>query len=175
VTTQARRVTLGRVAGVFGIRGWVKVQSYTRPAENLLDYPRWWLLTAQAYETKLIEGRVHGAGLVAQISDASGKPIEDRDIAAALIGTEIQVERSELPKAPRGSYYWADLVGLEVFSADDQPLGQVTGLMENGVQDVLVLKDAAGQERLIPFVPGPIIQSVDLAAKRIVADWAPDY
>jgi len=175
VTAPTRRVTLGRVAGVFGVRGWVKLQSYTRPAENLLDYPRWWLLTAQGYEAELIEGRVHGAGLVAQISDASGKPIEDRDVAAALIGTEIQVERSELPKAPPGSYYWSDLIGLDVFSADEQPLGQVVSLMENGAQDVLVLKDAAGQERMIPFVPGPIIRSVDLAARRIVADWAPDY
>jgi 16S rRNA processing protein RimM len=175
VTAPTRRVTLGRVAGVFGVRGWVKLQSYTRPADNLLDYRRWWLQTAQAYEARLIEGRAHGAGLVAQITDASGKPIEDRDIAAALIGTEIQVERSELPKAPPGSYYWADLIGLDVVSTDDQPLGQVTGLMETGAQDVLVLKDAEGQERLIPYVPGPIIRSVDLAAKRIVADWAPDY
>jgi 16S rRNA processing protein RimM len=175
VTVQARRVTLGRVAGVYGIRGWVKLQSYTRPAENLLDYPGCRLQTAQGHEAKLIQGRVHGNGLVAQFSDAQGRPIEDRDVAAALIGAEVQVDRSELPEPPAGSYYWSDLLGLEVVSIDGLPLGRVVELMENGAQDVLVLKDAEGLERMIPFVPGPIIQSVDLKTQRIVADWAPDY
>ncbi|MDT9046707.1 hypothetical protein RSW36_26675, partial [Escherichia coli] len=69
-----RRVTLGRIAGVFGVRGWVKLQSYTRPAENLLNYSRWWLVTAQPYEARLIEGRAQTAGLVAKISDANGAP-----------------------------------------------------------------------------------------------------
>jgi len=165
---------LGRVAGVFGVRGWVKLHSYTRPIENLLDYPRWWLVTAQPYEARLIEGKAQVSGLVAKISDASGAPIEDRDLAAALIGAEIQVERSALPKAEPGSWYWDDLVGLAVVSNAGEPLGRVVSVTENGAQDVLVLEDG-GQERLIPFVVGPIIQSVDLESGRIVADWAPDY
>jgi 16S rRNA processing protein RimM len=169
-----RRVTLGRVAGVFGIRGWVKLHSFTRPAENLLHYPHWWLLTAEPYQARLIEGKAQVSGLVARISDAQGAPIEDRDVAAALIGAEIQVDREALPQAPPGSYYWHDLVGLEVVSSADEPLGRVVSVMENGAQDVLVLEDGE-QERLIPFVVGPIIQSVDLERKRIVADWAPDY
>jgi len=165
---------LGRVAGVFGVRGWVKLHSYTRPIENLLDYPRLWLVTAQPYEARLIEGKAQVSGLVAKISDASGAPIEDRDLAAALIGAEIQVERSALPKAEPGSWYWDDLVGLAVISNAGEPLGRVVSVTENGAQDVLVLEDG-GRERLIPFVVGPIIQSVDLEAGRIVADWAPDY
>lgn len=169
-----RKVTLGRIAGVFGVRGWVKLQSYTRPAENLLNYPRWWLNAAQAYEAAVIESRVQGNGLVARISDAAGVPIDDRDVAAGLIGVEIQVERSAMPKPPPGSYYWDDLVGLAVVSNEGAPLGRVAGVMDNGAQDVLVLEDG-GQERLIPFVVGPIIQSVDLESGRIVADWAPDY
>jgi 16S rRNA processing protein RimM len=169
-----RRVTLGRVAGVFGVRGWVKLQSFTRPAENLLNYPRWWLLTAQPYEARVIEAKAQVAGLVARISDADGTPIDDRDVAALLLGAEIQVERAELPKAPPGSYYWHDLVGLDVVSSADEPLGRVVSVMENGAQDVLVLEHGE-QERLIPFVVGPIIQAVDLERRRIVADWAPDY
>ena len=168
------RVTLGRIAGVFGVRGWVKLHSYTRPAENLLNYSRWWLLTAQPYEARLIEGKAQVAGLVAKISDASGAPIEDRDIAAMLLGAEIQVDRASLPKAPPGSYYWDDLVGLEVVSTAGEALGRVVSVMENGAQDVLVLEQGE-IERLIPFVVGPIIQSVDLEQKRIVAEWAPDY
>jgi 16S rRNA processing protein RimM len=165
---------LGRIAGVFGVRGWVKLHSYTRPAENLLDYSRWWLVTAQPYEARLIEGKAQVSGLVARISDASGAPIEDRDIAAALIGAEIQVDRELLPKAPAGSYYWDDLVGLDVVSDAGEPLGRVVSVIDNGAQDVLVL-EGGERERLIPFVVGPIIQSVDLESRRIVADWAPDY
>ena len=123
-----RKVTLGRIAGVFGVRGWVKLQSYTRPAENLLDYPRWWLNTAQAYEARVIESRAQANGLVARISDAAGNPIEDRDVAAALIGAEIQVERSALPKPPPGSYYWDDLVGLAVVSNADDPPERLAGV-----------------------------------------------
>jgi 16S rRNA processing protein RimM len=174
VSLSEHRVALGRVAGVYGIRGWVKLHSYTRPIENLLDYPRWWLVTAQPYEARVIECRPHGQGLVAQLSDAAGAPIEDRDIAAALVGAEIQVERSELPQPEPGSYYWDDLVGLEVLSDQGEALGRVVAVIDNGAQDVLVLRDGE-RERLIPFVVGPIIHSVDLAGGRIVADWAPDY
>ena len=174
MTAPARRVTLGRVAGVYGVHGWVKVQSFTRPAENLLDYPRWWLAGPEPYEAHLIEGRLHGGGLVVKLSDAAGLPIEDRDIAAALVGTEVQVERAALPEPEPGRYYWADLIGLEVVSTSGKPLGRVAAMIDNGAQDVLVL-DHGGQERLIPFVAGPIIRSVDLPQKRIVADWEPDW
>ncbi|GAC1621516.1 MAG: ribosome maturation factor RimM [Nevskia sp.] len=173
-----RRVTLGRVAGVFGIKGWVKIVSHTRPAENLLDYPRWWIGAEQSpdggYEATLIDSRAQVNGIVAQISGRDGKPITDRDLAARLVGQDIAVDHSELPPAPPGSYYWADLIGMTVVSKLDEPLGTVTGVMENGVQDVLVLADGE-VERLIPFVRETIIVSVDLAARRIVADWAPDY
>lgn len=170
----ARRVTLGRIAGVFGVRGWLKVQSYTRPAENLLDYPRWWIAAEPPYEAAVLEGRRQGGNLVVQLGDRSGAPIEDRDAAAALIGAEVEVERAALPPPPPGSFYWSDLIGMEVVSVGGEPLGQVDGLLETGAQDVLVLRDGERQ-RLIPFVHGAIIQSVDPARRRIVADWSPDY
>lgn len=173
-----RRVTLGRVAGVFGIKGWVKIASNTRPVDNILNYPRWWIGAEQSldggFEVQLLDSRVQVNGIVAQISGRDGQPITDRDIAARLVGQDIAVDHDELPPAPTGSYYWADLIGLDVVSKDGEPLGRVTAMIENGAQDVLVLDDN-GAERLIPFVQGPIVVSVDLSARRIVADWAPDY
>jgi 16S rRNA processing protein RimM len=172
------RLTLGRVAGVFGVRGWVKLHSLTEPAENLLDYPRWQLVGRESFETKLLEGRVHGHGLVAQITDASGAPITDRDAAAKLLGYEIQVERAELPKLRKGEYYWVDLEGLQVETPEGVRLGKVAAVTDNGAQAVLVVRDGSGDgtvERLIPFVHGPIIRSVDLKGGVIVADWAPDW
>lgn len=173
-----RRVTLGRVVGVFGVRGQVKVQSFTRPMKNLLRYKRWWLNTSEPYEALVTEGRPHGGTLVATLADAEGKPIEDRDVAARLIGIEVQVERSALPKPPKGSYYWADLIGLRVSSTSGAPLGVVTDLVDNGAQDVLILEEGQGEgrvQRMIPFVKGPIIRSVDLEGGEIVAEWEPDY
>lgn len=170
-----RRVTLGRVAGVFGVRGWVKLISYTRPEDNLLDYTRWFVVhQGRETEMRLLEGRAQGRGIVAQIGDAKGVAIDDRDVAAALIGAEIQVARSELPEPEEGQYYWADLVGLQVKNEEGIDLGEVESLTSNGAQDVLVLK-TGGAERLIPFVKGPIIKSVSLEQNLIVADWQPDF
>jgi 16S rRNA processing protein RimM len=168
------RVTLGRVAGVYGVRGWIKIISATRPESNILDYPRWWILHGEGFESKLWEGRVHGRGLVAQISGRDGLPITDRHLAETLIGSQIQVARSELPPAGEGQYYWHDLVGLKVESEQGAALGEVTEVTSNGAQDVLVVKDA-DTERLIPFVHGHIIKSVDPEKRLIIADWLPEY
>jgi len=170
----SRRVTLGRVAGVFGVKGWVKVVSNTRPADNILRYPQWWIGADEGYLATLVDAKAQVNGLIVQLTGRDGQPISDRDIAARLIGKDIAVDRAELPPAPPGSYYWADLIGMDVASVAGEPLGRVTAMMENGVQDVLVLHDGT-VERLIPFVQGPIIVGVDVDARRIVANWSPDY
>lgn len=170
----AQQVTVGRIVGVFGVRGWVKVQSFTRPPENLLRYRRWRIVSASPFEAKVLEARPHTGGFVASLTDREGAAITDRDVAAALLGAEIQVDRSLLPPAPAGSYYWADLIGLRVKSVSGAVLGKVTGLLDNGAQDVLEVQDGELQ-RLIPFVKGPIIRSVDLEGGEIVAEWEPDY
>jgi 16S rRNA processing protein RimM len=168
------RVTLGRVAGVYGIKGWIKVVSATRPAENILDYRRWWIAKGNGHEAQLLEGRVHGRGLIAQISGADGQALPDRTAAEMLVGAEIQVARSELPAPSKGQYFWTDLIGLQVCSELGDKLGVVTEVINNGAQDVLVVQDGE-QERMIPFVQGAIIKSVDLTGQRIVADWLPEY
>lgn len=172
----ARRVTLGRVAGVYGVRGWIRVDSRTRPAAKILDYPRWWIAQGdREYEVRIVEGRAHGQGVVAQISDAEGKAVDDRDVAARLLGAEIKVDREDLPRLPKGQYYWIDLIGLTVVNPSGTVLGTVRDMTSNGVQDVLVVVDEAGVERLIPFVRRHIVKRVELAAGRIVCDWEADY
>ena len=169
------RVTLGRVAGVFGVKGWIRVHSYTRPPENILKYRHWWIASRVPFEAKLLGTQAQGGGsLVAQICDAAGQPIEDRDVAAALIGAELQVERAALPKLKPGELYWADLLGLAVENLDGVALGIVTDMTSNGAQDVLVIADGE-IERLIPFVRDVIIKQVDVEARRLVCDWQPDW
>lgn len=175
---EGRRVTLGRVAGVYGVKGWIKVYSYTRPAQNILKYRRWWLVHGDGFEAQLLAGKVQGSSLVAQIGDAEGKAIEDRDVAAGFIGAEIQVERSEMPKLPDGQFYWADLLGLKVENTDGVPLGAVVDVTSNGAQDILVIVEQQGDaktERLIPFVCPQIVREVDMPGGRIICEWQPDW
>ena len=98
---------------------------------------------------------------------------EDRDRAQALAGATVAVRRAELPDPGEGEHYWADLIGLTVVSAAGQELGRVAGLMATGANDVLVVQGE--RERLIPFLPGSVVQEVDLAARRVRVDWDPDF
>ncbi|NKF22539.1 ribosome maturation factor RimM [Solimonas marina] len=168
------RVTLGRVSGVFGVKGWIKVHSYTRPPDNILRYRQWWLTSGDGFEAKVLASQIQGQGLIAQLSDANGSPIDDRDVAAALIGAEIAVPREALPALPEGEHYWVDMVGLRVENPDGVSLGTVSDVTSNGAQDVLVVMDG-DTERMIPFVTPQIVLDVDRVAGRIVCEWQPDW
>jgi len=158
-------VILGRIVGLFGVRGWVKVHSYTEPREAVLDYRDWLLSRDGAWEpVEVAEGRKHGKGIVVRLQG-----IEDRDAAAELLGSDIGVDRDTLPEAGDGQYYWADLEGLTVVRKDGTELGKVAYLMATGANDVLVVDGPV--ERLIPFVPETVILDVDLATGVIRVDW----
>jgi 16S rRNA processing protein RimM len=167
--TGQRRVVLGKVGGLFGVRGWVKLWSYTDPVENLLDYQEVELVLDGRWQTgRLLEGRRHGEGLVGRFEGAT-----DRDNAAALVGAEIAVARDKLPPPAEGEYYWADLVGLEVINRDGVSLGRIEEMMATGANDVMVV--SGERERLLPFLPGLYVDSVDLAGGRITVDWDPEF
>jgi 16S rRNA processing protein RimM len=158
-------VILGRIVGLFGVRGWIKVYSYTEPREAVLDY-RDWLLDRDGdwQRVELAEGKRHGKAVIARLEG-----IDDRDAAAELIGSDIGVDRDALPEPEEGHYYWADLEGLAVVHRDGTELGRVVCLLATGANDVLVVDGPV--ERLIPFVPGTVILDVDLAAGVIHVDW----
>ena len=154
-------VELGRVVGVFGVRGWIRLRSHTVPPEGILRYRRWFI---GGREWQVDEGRAQGDTVVAGL-----KGLEDRDAALALRGKGIEVARSALPKPKRGEFYWTDVLGSEVVSTTGAKLGQLSSVTSNGAQDVMVI--VGERERLIPFVIGPIVQNVDPVAKRIVVEW----
>lgn len=163
------RIALGEIVGAHGVRGEVKLHSWTRPRENILNYPVWLLAQAESVrEYTLTGGRQQGKGLVAGLAG-----IDSRDAAAALHGCRIMVARSALPAKAPGEYYWAELQGLAVETLAGESLGTVTGLLETGANDVLVVEGE--RERLIPYAPGLYIQSVDLSGGRVVVDWDPEF
>jgi len=167
--TGQQRVVLGEVTGLFGVRGWVKLWSYTDPAWSLLDYKDIELGQGGAWrKTRLVEGRRHGEGLVGRFEG-----VQDRESAAALVGAELAVPRDRLPATGEGEYYWADLVGLEVVNREGVGLGRVERMMATGANDVMVV--SGERERLLPFLPGRFVDEVDLDGGRIVVDWDPEF
>lgn len=170
MNVQARRhpdyVPLGFVSGVHGIRGCIKVHSWTRPRDAILKYSDW-LLGDARQRVEVIEARRQGKSLVAEIGG-----VEDRESARRLVGQEIAVARDALPEPADGEHYWADLVGLEVVNREGVSLGTVERLMETGANDVLVVEGE--RQRLIPWVRERYVIAVDLDGGRLEVDWHPD-
>lgn len=164
-----RRISAGKISGVFGIKGWVKVFSFTDPKENILGYSPWLLRKGDFVgEFKVLTGKAQGRSVVAQLEG-----INDRDEAAKLQGAEIEILYSQLPEAEHGSYYWADLIGLKVITTQGVELGRVDHLMETGANDVLVV--SGDKERLIPFLQPQTVISIDLDAGILIVDWDPEF
>lgn len=158
-------VVLGRISGLFGVKGWVKVFSYTDPREAILEYSRWWLNQDDDWcVAELADGKRQGKTVIAQLAG-----FDDPESAATLLGRDIVVPRSALPQPGRGSYYWRDLQGLMVRHCDGTDLGNVAYVLETGANDVLVI--AGEKERLIPFIADKVILDVDLENGVIIVDW----
>jgi 16S rRNA processing protein RimM len=164
-----RTILLGKIVGVFGVQGWVKLHSYTEPHENILRYRPWQLRHgAEALTVDKPVGRVQGKGIVAQLPECA-----DRDRAQRWVGAEIFIDRALLPKAKQDEYYWADLEGLSVRTPDGADLGTVSHLFSTGANDVLVVK--GDRERLVPYVRGDVVKEIVLAGGFIVVDWDPEF
>lgn len=167
-------VVLGLISGLFGVKGWVKVYSYTRPPENILKFPQWLIGRQDDWRPfRVLEARQQGKTLLARLADGDAQTLADRDAASELLDCQIAVAREAMPALPEGEYYWFDLIGLQVVNREGVALGEVRRIMETGANDVLVV--AGDRERLVPFVIGEIIDAVDVCGGRIVADWDPDF
>jgi 16S rRNA processing protein RimM len=160
---------MGEIVGLFGVRGWVKVRSYTRPMEGILTHRQWQVRLHDEWRgVELAEGRIHGKGLVARL-----RGYDDRDQAAVLVGSQVGVWASELPPLAPGEYYWAQLEGLCVVNLADEELGVVSHLFDTGSNDVLVVKQGR-RERLIPYTRNAI-RGVDLVKREIRVDWDKEF
>lgn len=170
-------LVVAKITGCYGLKGWVKIHSYTQPPENFLGFGHWQLKRRDGYEAVEFDaGKCHGKGLVAHIAG-----VDDRTLAEAYRGLEVVVPESVLPSLPEGDYYWRDLQSLQVWCRhgnDRVLLGTVDYLIETGANDVLVVAACAGsidkRERLIPYLPGDVVTGVDLAAGVIEVDWFVD-
>lgn len=155
---------MGRVAGSYGVRGWLKVVPGGGAVEGLVEAAKWWI-GGEAYE--VAEAKVHGATVVAKLAG-----IDVRERALELKGEAVSIERASMPEPEAGRYYLADLVGLEVVNEQGERLGTVRKFFTNGPQDVMEV--VGDKERLMPWVP-TVVKDVDLAAKKILVEWGADW
>jgi 16S rRNA processing protein RimM len=160
---------LGRISGLFGVRGWVKVFSETSPREQILHYDPW-ILRQQGGERvcRVKQGRRQGKSVVVQLEGYA-----DRTTAEALLGAEIYILPGQREPLDHDEYYWSDLIGCQVSNQQQELLGEVDHLLETGANDVLVVK-RHNRQQLIPFTD-PWIVSIDIENQSIVVDWESDF
>jgi 16S rRNA processing protein RimM len=170
-------VVMGRLLAPYGIKGWVKLRTYSESPDTLLAYDTWWLGQSQERTSteqdwrpfRVVAARQHADTLVAELDG-----LATREDAFVWRGAWVALPRAELPKPRKGEHYLADLLGLVVVNRSGVTLGRVTGLLESGAHPVLRVLDDGGGERLIPMVP-VFIDSIDAKRGEIAVDWQPDY
>ena len=197
-------VELGKVVGVWGVKGWIKLHSFTRNRADIAQYKTWWLQAANLKRTageiskaaesqfipvKVLSCREQGKGVVAQLEG-----VNDPDQAIALNGHSIWVKQADLPALPTGQFYWQQLIGLRVSNTMSQDLGTIESVLETGANDVLVIKAAESDllaegshiqaaegsqvaqvaEILVPYAD-EIIQEIDIEQGTMIVDWDPSY
>ncbi|SFR74838.1 16S rRNA processing protein RimM [Marinobacter daqiaonensis] len=175
MTQHSQETVIGQVTSVFGVKGWLKVYSYTDPVEGILNYRNWTLVQdGKRIAAELEDGRRQGQGIVVKLRN-----VDDRDLARTYGGAEIRVPLAELPELPEGEYYWYQLEGLDVFTVEGECLGYVHHLMETGANDVLVVRANEAsidqRERLIPYLPDQVVRTVEIPTRRMVVDWDPEF
>lgn len=167
-------LVVGRVTAVHGVKGWVKIHSFTEPSDNIFDYQPWWLNIAGNWQKmKVTEQRSTAKGLMVHLAG-----IDDRDQARTYCQRDIYVAKAQLPVLVDGEYYWHQLEGMVVMTTQGVRLGSVDCLMATGANDVLVVKgddeSLDQEERLIPYTD-QFVLNVDLGAGRIEVDWDPAF
>lgn len=168
-------VVLGEIGRVHGLRGWLKLISFTDPIENILDYSRFHAnLGGKSIQLELDEHRLQSKALLVHF-----KGYDDPEKARQLTGTEIAIANQELPQLESGEFYWHQLQGLSVVNQHGQRFGRVSHLLETGANDVLVVAadddSIDDRERLIPYLQGSVISEVDLEGETIRVEWEADY
>ena len=162
------KVILGKISGVQGIQGWLKVFSHTRPLENIFQYKCWKLQhdSGESITRTVVDHKHQGKKLLVKIEG-----VNDRTTAQGLVGLEIAINQDELPTLSN-EYYWHDLIGLTVKDTRGIELGKIIDLMETGSNDVLLVKDRNGKSLAIPWLPEVVIK-VEIEQSLLIADWEP--
>ncbi|OUR82490.1 ribosome maturation factor RimM [Cycloclasticus sp. 46_120_T64] len=168
-TEDSSWLKLGKISGVFGVKGWLKIYANTDKKEDILSYQPWYVERNKVRQAvKLKAGKPHGKTVIALFEG-----IDDRNEAELWVGCDIYMSVEQLPKLRKNEYYWSDLIGLKVVSINGDDFGTIDHMLETGANDVIVAK--GDRERLIPFVFEQVVKSVDLDGGTMLVDWDADF
>lgn len=169
--TRSHWLQIGQVVGVFGVRGEVRIKSFSDHPDLALQLPHWWLGSdpSALRQVTVVGGRRHGVGLVAKLAGW-----DSPEAAIALIKQKVWAPRDSFPEPEEDTYYWEDLTGCRVVEEETgDEIGIVRGLFATGANDVLVVgKVGEREERLLPFIKDVVIE-VDMEQRRLVARLLP--
>ncbi len=169
------RIVMGRIGRIHGVKGWLKLQSWTSPAENILEFANLLVESENGPERlRIDQSRWQGSNLLVRFQG-----YDDPERSRKLTGLDVAVESNALAELAAGEFYWHQLQGLQVVSLAGEIFGRVSRLLETGANDVLVVEPDAGsmddRQRLIPYVWEQVVRRVDLEAGVIQVDWSADY
>lgn len=160
----SRKLCVGVITAPHGVRGLVRVKSFTAEPQAIADYVPLTSADGSAEFRLEIVGRAKGV-LLARIDGVNG-----RDKADALRGTELFVDRDTLPEAEdEDEFYYADLIGLTAFLPDGGTYGTVKAMHDFGAGDMIEISRDGSGDIVLPFTKA-IVPDIDLAAGRLVID-----
>lgn len=166
--TDKTYLKVGKIGTTYGIKGWLKIHTYTEFGASILEYSPWRLANQDGkviHTLDVEEGRHHGGGIIAKLTG-----YDTPEDARLLTGLTITIARSQLPKLNKDEYYWSDLEGLSVYNTRKELLGTVAYLIETGSNDAIVIKQDK-KEFAIPYLKGTVIKQIDLDKGEIIVDW----
>jgi len=176
MSSASEKLVIGKIGAPYGVKGWVKINSFTQNKDSIFDYAPWSIDIGQANnkEIKVDQWRYHAKSLVAKLDG-----VDDRNAAELIKNADISISASQLPELDN-DYYWKDLIGMQVVNKDGYNMGIVKDMFETGANDVMLVKakinDAFGQkERLLPFLYDSVVINVDKDGETITVDWDPAF
>lgn len=166
------RVTIGRIGAPYGLKGWVKVQSFTDPPSNLCNYSQGWLQHPEQNIWQPYQANIKQSSKTILFKFAD---CDNPETARKLTGGVVAIEREALPNLQKDEYYWSDLENLKVITRTGVLLGTVDYFITTGANDVIVVRESQGKrERLIPYIDDVIIE-VNLKSQEIIVDWDSEF
>lgn len=166
---QTEWVVVGRFGRPQGLKGLVRVISFTEPANNIIDYMPWHVsIQGQWQPIKISAVESHTKFILVQVDG-----YQQREQLGLLTNCEIGIQSQQLPTLSNDEFYWHDLIGMQVINQEEKILGTVTDLLATGSNDVLVV---TGEKRhLVPYLLDDFIVRIDTSTRTIYVNWDTEF
>lgn len=139
-------VIIGKVVTTHGIRGWVVIQSYSYPPENIRNYDTFLDINDEKRYIHILQLKIMPKKIIVQLKD-----YDNISLSETIVGQNIFIQSSDIPTLSEGEYYWRDIEGLKVYTTKNHYLGFVDFIFHNGANDVLAIKQN-NQYIYVPFI-----------------------